>query len=176
MAEEQKVRQSARNERAQRIEKPTSDFDSEASATLNSVDEVADDIDKTAISMTAIAKQSNSQSTSVVGAAEHASANVQTAASTAEELTSSISEIAKRVAHYSEISVSAVRDVKQTDTQIKDLAQAVGRISEVFDLITDIAEQTNLLAFNATIEATRAGHAGKGFTIVTSELKNPANQ
>ncbi|MDE0994404.1 MAG: methyl-accepting chemotaxis protein [Rhodospirillales bacterium] len=126
--------------------------------------------------MTAIAKQSNSQSTSVVGAAEHASANVQTAASTAEELTSSISEIAKRVARYSEISVSTVRHVKQTDAQIKDLAQAAGRISKVFDLITDIAEQTNLLAFNATIEAARAGHAGKGFTVVTSELKNPANQ
>ena len=135
-----------------------------------------DDINKTAISMTAIAKQWNWQSTSVVGAAEHASANVQTAASTAEELTSSISEIAKRVAYYSEISVSAVRDVKQTDTRIKDLVQAAGRISEVFDLITDITEQTNLLTFNATIEAARAGHAGKGFTVVTSELKNPANQ
>jgi len=60
MVEEQKVGQSARNKRAQRIGKPTSDFDSEASATLNSVDEVADDINKTAISMTAIAKQSNS--------------------------------------------------------------------------------------------------------------------
>ncbi len=55
MVEEQKVGQSTRNERAQRIEKPTSDFDSESSATLNSVDEVADDINKTAISMTAIA-------------------------------------------------------------------------------------------------------------------------
>ena len=59
MAEEQKVRQSVRNERAQRIEKPTPNFDCEASVTLNSVDEVADNINKTAISMTAIAKQSN---------------------------------------------------------------------------------------------------------------------
>ena len=80
------------------------------------------------------------------------------------------------MARYSEISVSTVRHVKQTDAQIKDLAQAAGRISKVFDLITDIAEQTNLLALNATIEVARSGHAGKGFTIVTSELKNPANQ
>ena len=80
------------------------------------------------------------------------------------------------MAHYLKISEYAVRDVKQTDAQIKDLAQAAGRISEVVDLITDIAEQTNLLALNSTIEAARAGHAGKGFTVVTPELKNLAHQ
>ena len=59
-------------------------------------------------------------------------------------------------------------EVKQTDAQINKLAQAAGIISEVVDLITYIAEQTNLLALNETIEAVRAG---KGFTVVTSEVK-----
>jgi hypothetical protein len=56
MAQEQKVGQSASNERAQPIEKLISDFDSEASATLNGVDEAAGDMNKTAIPMTAIAE------------------------------------------------------------------------------------------------------------------------
>ena len=68
MAQEQKVGQSASNERAQPIEKLISDFDSEASATLNAVDEAAGDMIKTAISMTAIAEQTNSQATPVAGA------------------------------------------------------------------------------------------------------------
>ena len=49
-------------------------------------------------------------------------------------------------------------------------AEAVLQIKELSDAILSISGQTNLLALNASIEAARAGEAGRGFSVVASEI------
>lgn len=78
-----------------------------------------------------------------------------------------------KVADSSEKSVSAVQDINQ---QIMETNEAVDRIKNASEMISDIASQTNLLALNASIEAARAGEAGKGFAVVATEIKNLSDQ
>jgi len=72
--------------------------------------------------------------------------------------------------------VQRVERGQRVDEILSLVAKSADEAGEVIQLIQSIAEQTNLLALNARIEAARAGTAGRGFTVVASEVKQLANQ
>jgi methyl-accepting chemotaxis protein len=126
--------------------------------------------------MERIASQAADRVGSAAGSATSASENVSVVAAAAEEMSASIREIAAQVGQSTETAKAAVKEVADADTQVNELEATANKIGEIISLITDVAEQTNLLALNATIEAARAGEAGKGFAVVASEVKELASQ
>ncbi|MBI4389472.1 MAG: methyl-accepting chemotaxis protein, partial [Nitrospinae bacterium] len=124
------------------------------------------------------------------------SSSVSEISSTVEELSQSSSQVAGNANHVAEFSANALRESERgvetletlkakmdeiTDDnhagikEIVDLGKKSNEIGKVKEIINNIADQTKLIAFNAAIEASSAGEAGKRFGVVAVEIRRLAD-
>ncbi|HWI47716.1 MAG TPA: globin-coupled sensor protein [Rummeliibacillus sp.] len=126
---------------------------------------------------------------------DHQSEEIQSSTAATEQITASISEVAKNSNRISEKTSESVKNATNSKNTISsalneifktgetftsivhsfdELQKRVNDIENVVTLIKGIADQTNLLALNASIEAARAGEHGKGFAVVAQEVRKLA--
>lgn len=151
-------------------------FEESVGQVVTSVGHAAVELRTTAESMAGTAEEATQQTNVVAHVSEEVSRNSQAVAAAIEEMNASINEIAQQVNESAKVTGEAVNQASATHAGVRELAEAAQKIGDVVKLISEIAEQTNLLALNATIEAARAGEAGRGFAVVASEVKALATQ
>ena len=127
-------------------------------------------------SMADNARTAAGQADVVVSSASEVASSVDTVATGSQQMESAIREISQNASAASRVAGQAVEVAEATTRTVGKLGDSSQEIAAVVKLITGIAEQTNLLALNATIEAARAGEAGKGFAVVASEVKELAQE
>ena len=87
------------------------------------------------------------------------------------EVLARASDLAGTTEKASKRAIALFEDVKVKAEEAIEASQTVNKITELVGTIMSISQQTGMLSLNASIEAARAGEAGRGFSVVASEIR-----
>lgn len=147
---------------------------SNLTAVIRDISKVANQVDLSA-DRVATGAQALSQSTL------EQSGSVDSVVSNVTAITSQIQSSAEHCGNASDLVAKAAGYASEADTKMELLKESTKNIEEsstkivtIIKAIEDISFQTNILSLNASVEAARAGTAGKGFSVVADEVRSLA--
>ena len=92
----------------------------------------------------------------------------------AESTQQNAEESAKAMAEAAEMMETIQQQTEKGAEKIMSLGEKSQQIGKVLGIINEVAAETKMLSLNAAIEASKAGEAGRGFSVVASEIRKLA--
>lgn len=102
--------------------------------------------------------------------------NANSKAEEANRISSDAGEMEKEIARKAEHATQMAATLKERLEEAAEKCQAVHEIEELADKILKVSSTTKMLSLNASIEAARAGDAGRGFAIIAGDVQDLSSQ
>jgi len=107
---------------------------------------------------------------------ENMSFSFENTINTLEKMLNSLNSVYSQLNDMEKIAGNTTRTVTSSKNKMDNLRSITKEIEEMVTLINSIAEKTHILSINSNIEATHAGDSGKGFVIISREVRKLSEQ
>jgi methyl-accepting chemotaxis protein len=143
---------------------------------IDNLRRTADGISAASANVASGSEQLSSAAQQLSGGATEQAAAAEESTSAMEEMSSSVQQNADNARQTDKIASKAAEDTRTSGEAVARTVQAMKEVAEKINIIEEIARKTDLLALNAAVEAARAGEHGKGFAVVASEVRKLAER